>query len=314
MKKRKARKNDQSSLVKLKQLRHEMERARILLEQIEKREKLKKDRVTLLNRIFELQMQLVKEEVSYHHHHDSLTQPDKIAAFITEEEDEEEEELIEDDYLYDDFMEFSPPPPRKKRIAKPPPKKRKTYTSSSTLSDTVPLRKKPEPKEIYDIVFSDEDDSSELSENDDDDNDDEEGRGDEESPHPSELAAEIGEDMFPQTIGIIQLPNVPPFRGRVRLGADGRVMFDPKPPVKTNGIVHHLETDAECYPRYTTPPRPTLLRLQSILSMHKDPLGPSASDPEKLLKKLQSLIEKKKRHDAKISMQSATPQQDIALT
>jgi hypothetical protein len=53
--KRKGRKNDQSSLVKMKQLRLEMERARTILEMIKKRERQKKEVVEYVSQIFELQ-------------------------------------------------------------------------------------------------------------------------------------------------------------------------------------------------------------------------------------------------------------------
>jgi hypothetical protein len=45
--------------MKMKQVRHEMERARTLLEMIKKREKLKRDRLQLLIDTFDLQVQRV---------------------------------------------------------------------------------------------------------------------------------------------------------------------------------------------------------------------------------------------------------------
>eukprot|EP01114_Cavostelium_apophysatum_P001159 TRINITY_DN10990_c0_g1_i1.p1 TRINITY_DN10990_c0_g1~~TRINITY_DN10990_c0_g1_i1.p1 ORF type:complete len:471 (+),score=133.82 TRINITY_DN10990_c0_g1_i1:1427-2839(+) len=54
--KKKTRKNDQVSLVRMRQLRHEMERARTLLEMIKKRERLKRDYVHICEQIFEAQL------------------------------------------------------------------------------------------------------------------------------------------------------------------------------------------------------------------------------------------------------------------
>jgi enhancer of polycomb-like protein len=54
--KRKYRKNDQTSLVRMKQLRQEMERARMLLEMIKKRERLKKERIQIIKEILEFQL------------------------------------------------------------------------------------------------------------------------------------------------------------------------------------------------------------------------------------------------------------------
>jgi hypothetical protein len=77
--------------MKMRQVRHEMERARTLLEQIKKREKLKNDRVLLLQQIFEMQALLIKQE------------PDKAAQFILS--DHEEETIV-------DEPELPPPSPK----------------------------------------------------------------------------------------------------------------------------------------------------------------------------------------------------------
>jgi len=58
---RKGRRNDQPSLLKMKQLRAEMERVRTLLETIKKREKLKRDKFYLQDQIFDLQCIKVKQ-------------------------------------------------------------------------------------------------------------------------------------------------------------------------------------------------------------------------------------------------------------
>jgi len=283
---RKSRKNDQPSLQKLRQMRQEMERARTILEQIKKREKLKMDKVTYMRRIFELQMELVQNE------------PDKVAQFITPDEEELFDEPLP--HMFEDEMDFFPPPaslpPKKKKretYTAPvprPPKKRKAVENDGFTVRSVP--KKEEPKEIYDIVFSD-DEMSEFSE------DEKDFEQKEAAANYLTDIADINEEenMIPQTVGTINLPNMPPFRGRVRMDRLGHIVFDKLPAPKTNGIVHHLETDADCYPR-----------LQSFISMYKEPYNPisaAATDAEKLLRKLETMIQKKKKQDAK--SQSATP-------
>jgi hypothetical protein len=96
---------------------------------------------------------------------------------------------------------------------------------------------KPEPQEIYDILFpSDNEIDSDLSD-------------DEHPPSPKRLTDGMLEDMY--HTGNITLADhkLPPFRGRARIGRGGRILFDRRPPPKSNGIVHYLQTDEECYPR-----------------------------------------------------------------
>jgi len=58
---RRVRKNDVTALVKMKQLRQEMEKSRTLLEMIKKREKMKKDKLEIIQQIFELQCTELRE-------------------------------------------------------------------------------------------------------------------------------------------------------------------------------------------------------------------------------------------------------------
>jgi len=92
----------------------------------------------------------------------------------------------------------------------------------------------------------------------------------------------------------VQVPanSIPPFRGRCRIGRGGRVIFDRRPPVKTNGIVPFFEGDDEYNPR-----------IHSLVDYFQSGFHPSSIpqiDPEKLLKRLEARAlfeqEKKKKH------------------
>lgn len=72
-----SRKNDQQSFLKLKQLRHDFERARMLLETIKKREKLKRDRLCALLEIVEAEA----KEVLLHHPVSSPFHPILLGPF-----------------------------------------------------------------------------------------------------------------------------------------------------------------------------------------------------------------------------------------
>jgi len=238
LKKKKSRKNDQNSLVKMRQLRQEMERARTLLEQIKKREKLKSEATFVMNRIFELQIVLVGQERERYINSLSLEDDEPISNEIDEYERNEME--------------------------KP--------SQNNTKSNN-----KLEPNNIYEFISDDEsDDSIDLF------------------PEYEESETEDVINNFKSPYrNIINLnkinPKLPPFRGRVRFGRGGRVIFDRTPNKKENGIVHCIETDEEFNSRFN-----------SLVALYKTPyytLPTRETDPEKLLKKLESLIEKKKRYE-----------------
>lgn len=61
--KKKSRKNDLTSYLKMKELRQEMERARTVLEMLKKREKLKKDYMYFLELVFDAKLADIRENV-----------------------------------------------------------------------------------------------------------------------------------------------------------------------------------------------------------------------------------------------------------
>lgn len=82
-------------------------------------------------------------------------------------------------------------------------------------------------------------------------------------------------------------PKIPTFRGRVRMGRGGRILFDRrKNKPSSSGIVPYIETDEEYSPRIST-----MLDYGSTSICQSDPLL--------LLKKLEALIDFKRKLDSK---------------
>lgn len=267
------RKNDLPALLKMRQLRHEMERARTLLEQIKKREKLKKDRMEVIAEIFELQCEQVHN------------------------------------LEFDDSVDLLPPAPittaRQKKLKeraenaaaiRPPSPKRMTTDFKPELLEYE------EKEEMGEQLPYDDEKHGESS-------DYSPSEGEEESqtprPHlkrPLSESAEIPHkgrnqqraNMDDQT-GELPVVKPPPFRGRVRFGRGGRVIIDRTSVNRTNGIVPFWESDQESYER-----------LNSLADLHKSgfhPLMCGRTDAEKLLKKLLQIQQskqsqpKRRRHE-----------------
>jgi len=254
---RRTRKNDLPSLMRMKQLRHEMEKSRTLLEMIKKREKMKKDKIEVMNEIFELQIIQIRE-------------------------------------LEQQEGPFIPTPKRKiKHIPSSP--IGGTYERTPPQSEMLNMIKKSTPKKLriekkMDPYEFEEKDGSE-SEDEDASAYSSEYSPSEDSPPTSpkptlskldmteeEVAkARLSGDKPPENGFISHIPKTPPFRGRARMGRGGRIIFD-RTLNRTNGIVQWWESDQESNER-----------LNSLVDLHRSgfhPLMCGRTDADKLLKKL----------------------------
>jgi len=196
--------------MKMKQLRHEMERSRTLLEMIKKREKMKKDKIEVMLQIFELQcIQIADLEHDIPPSPEPIIQPRIPIQLILEEEPE--------------FIKV--PTPKKNRIKR----KADVFDFDDKESESEDITPSVSSSE-----YSPSEDSPQVSP----------------TPGKplsleEELASKSNTEKLVGNGFISHIPKIPPFRGRARLGRGGRVIFDRPPNHKTNGIVSWWESDQE---------------------------------------------------------------------
>lgn len=252
--KRKGRKNDQSSLGRMKQLRLEMERARTLFEMIKKRERLKRDMMEAAIEMFDTQLLDVRHHI-------------ETNAEYKDEDDEEEEEEV---YVA----------PKKQRRGR----QRRDHYMDVDEEDIL--------EEHYDHSESEasqaSDDSSEESPS-----DIEESPPVSPAIHKSRTPAPppVPAVYTPVDLSIVPPDQPPKFvrtfkfgnqavRGRARLGRGGRLVFDRIPQAKTNGIIYEFQSDADCCERTNS--------LSVLWGSSYPDLAISCDNPDGLLKQLQA--------------------------
>lgn len=241
------RKNDLPALLKMRQLRHEMERARTLLEQIKKREKLKKDRLEVFAQIFELQCEQV-------HNLD-----------------------------FDDSLGLLSPAPvttaRQKKL-KEKIENGANFRISSMKSDSKEDIFYYEEKDDMGVEIPGDEEKLESS-----DYSPSEGEEELHIPRPQLKKPSETFETYPPRLQKMYTENQdapfaikpPPFRGRVRVGRGGRIIIDRTSVNRTNGIVPFWESDQESYERLNS--------LADLHKSGFHPLMCGRTDAKKLLKK-----------------------------
>ena len=269
-------------------MRQEMERARTLLEMISKREKLKRERLQIVSELIDISIKQTKDgnEMGID---ESIFESSLFATIVGIREQLPDKLEVPLPLL--PKLEV-PTTQIKTEVVTSPKKKRRKITSNSSTTGTTKNnnnnnsnnnRRKTTPKrptEIYDFMFSDSEDEISLEEN------------DKQYGQLNNLIAQLpqiddNEQIIAKTTGMIKLGKIPPFRGRARMGRGGRIIFDRRTAPKPNGVVSYFETDEE----YNS-------RLHTMVDLYKSPYHPlacSQSDPDVLLKKLEKMIEKKKK-------------------